>query len=286
MKAAYVRISVYLATMTLVGVGCGQILGLDEYVLADAGGSGGTGPACGDGVVDPGEGCDDGNDTSADGCTSCSVDACYACTNEAGPSTCSAKLVGDVCATGFCNGSGLCVECLVEAHCSGNAGKCIQNKCASCTDALQNGDETEVDCGGTRCKPCEQGKTCLANSDCSTTFCVDGVCCAEACSIQCFACNIQDFIGECVPIDKYGEDLSYGMGEACLVAEGEACTGGGGLCLRATGQSCTANAECATLRCGDPDLNGQKTCVKVIGEPCTLPADCYTNICTNGLCAM
>jgi cysteine-rich repeat protein len=43
---------------------------------------------CGDGVIDPGEECDDGNLLSGDGCSgSCVVEACYICTGA--PSSCS-----------------------------------------------------------------------------------------------------------------------------------------------------------------------------------------------------
>ncbi|MDI3291954.1 DUF4215 domain-containing protein [Polyangium sp. 15x6] len=289
MNGAYARICGWLGTLALLGVGCGQILGLDEYVLVDpgAGGSGGSGgvmPACGDGVLGPGESCDDGNDMAGDGCTSCMVDACYTCGNTAAGSICSAKTLGDVCAAGFCDGAGMCVECLVDAHCSSSAGTCDQNKCVTCTDALKNGDETDVDCGGEHCSPCTQGKACLAKTDCLSTFCTDGVCCGTACNEECVTCIYPGFVGECSLVDKYGEDPSYGMGEACLLAEGESC--GIGNCLKAFGQPCAGNIECSTARCGDPDMNGTNTCVKNVGDPCTLPADCYTNICTNGLCAM
>ncbi|MDC3961601.1 hypothetical protein KEG38_47725 [Polyangium jinanense] len=273
--------------MALLGVGCGQILGLDEYVLVDGtGGSGGVTPGCGDGALDPGEKCDDGNDTVGDGCTSCVVDACYECTTKEGtPSSCVAKGAGDLCAAGLCDGTGQCVECLVNQHC-GVDGYCFENACKSCDDGLKNGDETDVDCGGTHCSPCAQGKTCATMTDCVTAFCVDGVCCAENCDAPCLACNVTGVVGECAAIEKYGEDPSYGMGQACLAAEDKACTGSGGYCLKALDQPCATNTECASLHCADPDMNGTKICVKDVGDPCTMNADCYTNKCTNGLCAM
>ncbi|WP_338046387.1 hypothetical protein [Polyangium spumosum] len=276
-----------MAAVALLAVGCGEILGLDDYELADsagAGGSGGAAQTCGDGVVDPGEGCDDGNDVDGDGCTSCVVEVCYTCTNNVGaPSICTAKTAGELCAAGLCDGAGQCVECLVNQHC-GVDGYCFENKCNSCDDGIKNGDETDADCGGTHCQPCAQGKACLTNTDCATTFCTDGVCCGTACDGPCVTCVYAELVGDCTFIDKYGEDPSYGMGEACLAAEGEACNFGN--CLKAFEQLCTLNTECATTRCADPDMNGTKTCVKNVGEPCTLPADCYTNLCTNGLCAM
>ncbi|MDI1452081.1 DUF4215 domain-containing protein [Polyangium sp. 6x1] len=286
MNGAYARICGWLAAFALLAAGCGQILGLDEYVLVGgAGGSGGSTPGCGDGVLAPGESCDDGNDVTGDGCTSCSVDACYTCTGTVGTqSICMAKKAGELCAAGLCDDAGKCVECLVNQHC-GADGYCFENACKSCDDGLMNGDETDVDCGGTHCNPCAEGKICLTNDDCATTFCTDGVCCGSACDEPCVTCIYPGFLGNCTAIDKYDEDPSYGMGEACLAAEGEACTGVTA-CRKALDQACTSNIECASLHCADPDMNGSKTCVKNIGDPCTLPADCYTNICTNGLCAM
>src|SRR5262249_37154471 len=57
--------------------------------------------ACGDGVRDPLEACDDGDVVSGDGCSSgCAVEPCFTCTGE--PSTCTRVNEGD-CSCG--NGS-------------------------------------------------------------------------------------------------------------------------------------------------------------------------------------
>ena len=45
----------------------------------------------------------------------------------------------------------------------------------SCSDGIKNGDETDVDCGGS-CPPCEDVKSCLVNSDCISGFCYEGIC--------------------------------------------------------------------------------------------------------------
>jgi len=46
---------------------------------------------------------------------------------------------------------------------------------ATCGNGAQDGDETDVDCGG-HCTPCEVGRRCLANGDCLTTSCVEVRC--------------------------------------------------------------------------------------------------------------
>lgn len=40
-----------------------------------------------------------------------------------------------------------------------------------CQDGLKNGDETDIDCGGSRCLPCNGGNFCLSPSDCTSQIC-------------------------------------------------------------------------------------------------------------------
>jgi uncharacterized protein (AIM24 family) len=47
---------------------------------------------------------------------------------------------------------------------------------ATCADVIKNGDEADVDCGGT-CPPCDDGKACVVNADCAS-----GTCTAKACT--------------------------------------------------------------------------------------------------------
>jgi cysteine-rich repeat protein len=48
---------------------------------------------------------------------------------------------------------------------------------ASCDDGYWHHDhETDVDCGGGICPPCENGQACLADSDCESDYCSSGLC--------------------------------------------------------------------------------------------------------------
>jgi cysteine-rich repeat protein len=70
---------------------------------------------CGTGTLDPGEGCDDGNNDSHDGCSSsCDVESCFACAGA--PSVCTPDdgtacddgticTVADICTGGYCFGT-------------------------------------------------------------------------------------------------------------------------------------------------------------------------------------
>ncbi|MFP6683925.1 MAG: hypothetical protein VB934_04400, partial [Polyangiaceae bacterium] len=70
----------------------------------------------------------------------------------------------------FCDGMGICAECLNNSHCTDAL--CKDNKCAppACDDKIKNGSETDVDCGGS-CSPCDPSKECLKPEDCTTLYC-------------------------------------------------------------------------------------------------------------------
>lgn len=56
-------------------------------------------------------------------------------------------------------------------------------KCAlpTCHDGVQNGAETDVDCGAPSCPACDPGKRCSSHGACKSSVCADGVCHAATC---------------------------------------------------------------------------------------------------------
>ncbi|MBK9032510.1 MAG: hypothetical protein IPL61_14570 [Myxococcales bacterium] len=61
------------------------------------------------------------------------------------------------------------------------AGRCtIAAPAAPCRDRVRDGDETDVDCGGS-CQPCAADLACLAPADCQAPACVGGRCAAPRC---------------------------------------------------------------------------------------------------------
>jgi hypothetical protein len=279
------------ASMTLVvllGAGLANFVGCtadepppDKTSSSGMGTSSGVATTCGDGKLDMGEACDDGNNTGEDGCTECATDECYDCTADGGQlSTCTFAASATACqSTKVCDGAGTCVECVADMQCGG--GFCYQNACHKCDDTMKNGDETDADCGGANCGPCAQGKTCAAATDCMSTFCADGVCCADACDGACLACNISGSEGTCDVIAKYAPDPVYGTGMSCTEADGKICSGGG-VCLLALGQTCMSPASCASLKCVDPTGGMNKVCVKTTGDACTMNEECFNNMCDPG----
>src|SRR5262249_13229549 len=47
---------------------------------------------------------------------------------------------------------------------------------ATCSDSIKNGTESDVDCGGASCPPCNIGQKCGANGDCKGQSCSGGLC--------------------------------------------------------------------------------------------------------------
>jgi hypothetical protein len=92
-------------------------------------------------------------------CNSACTGLCRACNVGGSEGTCTFLAPGtdpvDECAgADVCNGSGAC----------------------SCFDGMQNGGESDVDCGGGVCVDCNAGQACFVNGDCTSNVCAGGVC--------------------------------------------------------------------------------------------------------------
>lgn len=142
---------------------------------------------CGNGRVQAGEWCDAGGDSATCDADCSPVDcgdgwvnaaAGEQCDTAGESATCDADCTIPVCGDSHVNTA-------AGEECDGNtfaAGTCVSCSlvcsapAASCTDGAKNGAETDVDCGGGDCAPCVAGMQCLANADCLSASCVDGVC--------------------------------------------------------------------------------------------------------------
>ena len=80
-----------------------------------------------------------------------------------------------VCSNGSCGISGsngfhfapAGTSCQKTNICDG-AGACVT---ATCSDGRKDGNETDTDCGGPSCAPCQTGNQCLVASDCQSGVC-------------------------------------------------------------------------------------------------------------------
>ncbi|TXD36190.1 hypothetical protein FRC98_13790 [Lujinxingia vulgaris] len=71
--------------------------------------------------------------------------------------------VAETCYRGVCYAA-----CQDDSGCSEESAECVEGSCVvpTCDDGVQNGDESDVDCGGSSCEACEVGQQCGADADC------------------------------------------------------------------------------------------------------------------------
>ncbi len=178
--------------------------------------------------------CNQNGGTLCNGAGACKV---------ANGNTCAAA--GD-CLSGFCV-DGVCCDAACGSSCKscnvpGNVGKCVN---------VPKGIEDAPGCTGTNscdglgtCKK-DDGQGCGATGECVSNFCVDGVCCASACTAACNACNIMGSVGTCTPLTS-GED-----NVPANVCNGPKGCDASGICKSDNGQACTMGAECVSGQCFD-----------------------------------
>ncbi|MEZ4429194.1 MAG: fibrinogen-like YCDxxxxGGGW domain-containing protein [Nannocystaceae bacterium] len=143
---------------------------------------------CGDGFVGPGEACDDGNTEDGDECTNaCALASCGDMVVQA-PEECDDgnDIDSDACLSSCL--IAVCGDNVVyegQEECddaNGNNADACTTACMfpTCDDNLQSGAETDLDCGGGDCPPCELGLMCMAPMDCSSGNCDANICAIAA----------------------------------------------------------------------------------------------------------
>jgi len=165
--------------------------------------------------------------------TVCAVAACDTATH-----TCSSTdaPLGTACSDGggtVCNGAGKCAA-------------------AHCADGIEDGDESDVDCGGATCPPCGTGQRCATSADCASDVCIvtttPHVCAAPTCT---------DGV-------KNGNET----GVDC----------GGPLCAACpNGQGCATSSDCESSFC----TSSQVCSARPDGVPCAGGNDCESGNCVD-----
>jgi hypothetical protein len=218
---------------------------------------------------------------------------------------------GTVCATGFCMSG---TETMAQT-CDG-AGNCLAATTAPCgeyvcgataclTTCTSNSDCVTGDfCSGGTCKPPEvTGTACSAGTDCQTGYCVDGVCCENACAGACMTCNGVGTPGQCttaVAGTDVRNDCSQDNASTC--GQDGFCDGNGGCekygtqtqcqpagCSNGTisaASFCSGTGTCvggATSSCNGYACSGSGATCK---SACSSDADCYNGFCTAGVCKL
>lgn len=166
---------------------------------------------------------------------------CSQCANPVLPNGCvciSGACLDPTCSDGILDGDEAGVDCggaisscsgCPDGHvCAGNI-DCASHICGAnstcqapaCDDGVQNGSETDQDCGGGGCQLCAIGLHCLAGADCVSGVCINSICEAATCN---------DGI-----LNATETDVDCG-GATCATR-----------C--ANGKHCLINADCNSLNC-------------------------------------
>jgi hypothetical protein len=176
---------------------------------------------------------------------------------------------------------GGCEPCDVGQHCADVAdcldGLCNEGTCiaAGCVNGVQDGTETDVDCGGGACSQCITGKGCGQETDCESGVCVEATCLAPACDDQVHNGRetARDCGGGCPPCAVDQPCLSP---EDCISGEctanvcGPECPDGFANCDKENENSCEVNTRIDAGNCGE------------CGTVCDLPhadAECSAGTC-------
>jgi hypothetical protein len=213
-----------------------------------------------------------------------------------------------------CDGATHCVQCVSNAQCMAPqtcAGGGVANSCGgtpktcaqlgltcgsgadgcggtvNCNNGMKDGSETGVDCGGGGgcATKCGNGTACNAGTDCTSTFCADGVCCGSACAGTCSACTAAlkgaGADGTCGPI-KLGTDPDgecADQGAATCGTDGM-CDGASACRKYANGTVCVAQSCSGSTQTNASLCNGSGTCVAGGTQSCG-NFSCSGNACLN-----
>lgn len=189
----------------------------------------------------------------------------------------------DDCASGETCSGGVCQVLTCQADVAGVCEPCVGSDCPlpnqlapSCNDELLNGDESDVDCGGSCSERCAVGSLCASDADCEAS-CVDGSCAAPSCD------------DEIANQDESDVDCGGSCSERC--GANQTCTSDADC---TSDLICSSDAVCTAASCDDEQLNGSEsdldcggdTCPGCPdGDACTVDGDCVSGVCSDATCA-
>lgn len=174
-----------------------------------------------------------------------------------------------------CDAMGVCVQCNYDTDCSGG-GLCKMGNCVSpqCTDGISNGNETDIDCGGSDCPACGTDFLCKSATDCISKVCIGLKCKAPTCTDG--VANGDETDADCGGPTCSGDCAD---GKKCLV--GNDCVSGvcmGGMCQVPSCMDGVKNGNETGPDCG----SGCPGCA--VGQACNVHKDCATEVCRNATC--
>lgn len=156
----------------------------------------------------------------------------------------------------------------------------VNNNCTPGEPSSETCNGLDDNCNGTNDESaCALGQACSSNNTCVSGFCVDGICCNEACNGTCKACNLNGHVGTCesIPAGQDPANECQASAQSSCGTNGS-CNGSGACQLYAAGTQCQ-NASCIAGQASLPDLcDGRGNCVDAGSQNCT-PYICGANAC-------
>jgi hypothetical protein len=229
-----------------------------------------------------------------------------------GQGACRRYAVGTLCKPGSCANSTQteASTCTAVGDCEPGSTKlcaagqtCMNNSCAS-TCASDNECQNGFFCDTNQTCQVKRplGQSCSVKTECSSGFCVDGVCCNLTCDQTCYACNLTDSVGTCNPVPdgmESGSTPECPADDVSTCGRIGGCNGRGACRLFSSGtpcapQTCTGSTQSDVRKCngvgvcqpGTAHDCGSYLCNgTACGTTCTTSAECIPgHSCTNGTC--
>jgi hypothetical protein len=187
-----------------------------------------------------------------------------------------------------CGGPDCPNKCGTGQGCSNAVRDCISGVCTAgtcrapaCNDNVRNGDETDVDCGGSCPNDCANNLGCAAGNDCISGVCIGNICQGPGCFDSVANGNETDVDCGGPLCADCANNLRCSISADCISG---VCSGNGN------------NRRCQVPTCNDTVRNGAETAVDCGGGTCPTCAnglactngfgvrDCASGVCTGGVC--
>lgn len=159
------------------------------------------------------------------------------------------------CHIAVCNGAGDIVKKIDTTDVPIDGNDCTEDACNSDGTPFHPPEPIATICGDGINDTCDgvgtckqsNGKPCNAANECSSGYCVDDVCCENACDGTCSACNVSPMTaGTCTMVPP-GQKDTYGT----IVCSGIFSCDGNGVCKKDNGQGCATASDCVNAQCVD-----------------------------------
>jgi len=192
----------------------------------------------------------------------------------------------------------------VTSSATGLAGGLRLDATAAATVTVSRGQLVAVDLALAAGVLKPNGQTCAGDAECTSTLCVDGVCCASTCGGLCQACNVKGMEGSCTPVPAGTASPSCAQQPAASCGFDGTCDGNGGCRRYPSGVACGAGqctaGSAANALVGTSACDGQGACVTPAAiacapylcdaialrctTSCVTGTDCASGTCLSGSC--